>query len=99
MTIHPTMMTGRIYVLKYKGDLKTKYEQFRKMARTMDMEFEGDLEKGHFNGGPYVAGFHISFKGSYKVRGNEIEITILEKPALVTWELVESTLKKFVLDD
>ncbi len=62
------MMTGRIYVLKYKGDPKMKYEQFRKMARTIDMDFEGDVEKGHFNGGPYVAGFHIGFKGSYEVK-------------------------------
>ncbi len=46
-----------------------------------------------------MAGFHISFKGSYEVKGDKIEITILEKPALVSWELVESTLKKFVMDD
>ncbi len=92
-------MTGRIYVLKYKGDPKLKYEQFRKMAKTIDMDFEGDVEKGHFNGGPYVAGFHIRFKGYYEVKDGKIEITILEKPALVTWELVESTLKKFVMED
>lgn len=92
-------MTGRIYVLKYNGDPKLKYEQFRKMAQTIDMDFEGDVVKGHFNGGPYVAGFHIGFKGSYEVKNGKIEITILEKPALVSWELVESTLKKFVMED
>jgi hypothetical protein len=93
------MMTGRIYVLKYEGDPRTKFEQFHKMARTMDMDFEGDLEKGHFKGGPYVAGFHISFRGKYEVRGEKIEVTIFEKPALVTWELVESTLKRFIMED
>jgi hypothetical protein len=92
-------MTGRTYVLKYEGDPKKKYDQFRKMAQTIDMDFEGDLKRGHFSGGPYVAGFHISFKGSYEVKGDKIEITILEKPALVSWELVESTLKKFVRED
>jgi hypothetical protein len=93
------MMTGRIYVLKVKGDIKTKLEQFQKMARTIDMEYEGDLEKGHFNGGPYVAGFHISFMGKYEVKGDEIEVTIFEKPALVTWELVESVLKRFIMEE
>jgi hypothetical protein len=39
-------MTGRTYVLKYEGDPKKKYDQFRKMAHTIDMDFDGDLKRG-----------------------------------------------------
>ncbi len=93
------MMAGRVYVLTYKGDPKKKLEMFKGIARKEDVLFEGDESKGSFDGGPSVAGIQLRFKGSYVVKGNSIEITIKEKPTLVSWELVEITLKGFFLED
>jgi hypothetical protein len=92
-------MAGRVYVLTYKGDPKKKLEKFKGIARTEDVFFEGDDSKGTFDGGPVVAGIRLRFKGSYVVKGKNIEVTILEKPILVSWELVEVTLKGFFLEE
>jgi hypothetical protein len=85
----------RQYEITAKGDPAAKLEQFKELAKKADMYFRGDTHKGEFNGGPMVLGFHIVFKGNYVVENKKITITIEEKPALVSWELVEKTIKEF----
>lgn len=92
-------MAGRVYVLTYEGDPKKKLEMVKDLARTEGVSFEGDERKGSFDGGPYLAGIQLRFKGSYVIKGNKVEITIQEKPALVSWELVEITLRGFFLEE
>ena len=86
---------ARQYEITVQGDPAVKLEQFRKLAQQAKMFFRGDTQKGSFNGGPMVLGFHITFKGNYVFEGKTITITIEEKPALVSWEQVENTIKEF----
>jgi hypothetical protein len=89
---------GRAYQITVKGDWKCKLDQIRKMAQMSKMFFRGDEHKGSFNGGPYVLGFHIAFKGSYLLEGDQLTITILEKPALVSWEQIGDIIKEYFAD-
>lgn len=90
---------GRIYEVTVKGDAKCKLDQIRKMARMSKMFFRGDEHKGSFNGGPYVLGFHIAFKGSYVLEGDKLTITILEKPSLISWEQIGEVIKEYFSEE
>jgi hypothetical protein len=63
------------------------------------MYFKGDEHKGNFNGGPYVLGFHIAFKGSYVLEGDKLTLTIEEKPALLSWDQIETGIKQYFSED
>lgn len=90
---------GRVYEITIKGDKKCKLTQIKKMAKMAKMFFRGDENKGSFSGGPYVLGFHIAFKGSYFTKGDELTITILEKPSLISWEQVEQIIKEYFSEE
>ena len=85
----------RQYEITVKGDPAVKLDQFRKLAQKAAMSFHGDLQKGSFNGGPMVLGFHIAFRGEYVLEHKKLTITIEEKPALVSWDQIEKTIKEF----
>lgn len=52
--------------------------------------FTGDETSGNFN----VSVFGSTIKGSYTVVGNELNITITDKPFLVPCKTIEGYLKK-----
>ena len=54
--------------------------------------FEGDTEYGSFDGKSVLG----SIKGEYRcIAGNEIEITITDKPFIVPYGMIESEIKQY----
>lgn len=64
------------------------------------MYFEGDLKQEKFSGGvslPLIG--DMTIKGSYKIVGDKITVTVSKKPSSYTWSQVDSMLKGFIESD
>lgn len=61
--------------------------QASKAAHDVGAVFQGDAAAGTFEAG--------GVEGTYKVIGNEVSITIADKPFFVPWSMVEEKLKEF----
>jgi len=83
-----------------RGDRAMKLTQIRQKAAEKKVLFEGDLAKGKFSGGvsmPFVG--DMTIKGSYKIVGDKIIVTVSKKPSLYTWDQIDSMMRGFMEDD
>jgi len=83
-----------------RGDPATKLAQIKQKASRKLVHFEGDLKQGKFSGGvslPLIG--DMTIKGSYKIVGDKITVTVSKKPSSYTWGQVDSMLKGFIESD
>ena len=83
-----------------RGDLAQKLAMIRQRAAQKFVTFVGDLEKGTFSGGlslPLLG--DMTVRGSYKIVGDKITVTVTKKPSSYTWSQVDSMLRGFVESD
>jgi hypothetical protein len=78
---------GRTFSIKATKNPSTLVSQAKKVAKENDATFRGDAESGSFAG--------KGVKGSYKIEGGTVKITITDKPTLASWSTVESKVKEF----
>ena len=80
------------YQIKFSGDPDEKVKRAKKIAAEQGVTFVGDGTKGRFSG-RIMGG---SLIGTYTVDKNILNVTITEKPLLVSWGMVESQLVEFL---
>jgi hypothetical protein len=78
---------GRTFSIKATKNPSTLVSQAKKVAKENDATFRGDADSGSFSG--------KGVKGSYKIEGGTVKITITDKPTLASWSTVESKVKEF----
>jgi hypothetical protein len=83
-----------------RGDPAQKLVTIRQRAAQKFVTFVGDLEKGTFSGGlslPLLG--DMTVRGSYKILGDKITVTVSKKPSSYTWNQVDSMLRGFIEGD
>ncbi len=76
-------MTVKVTV---KGEITKVLDDVKKLAAQKDIKFTGDASKGAFSGS--------GIAGNYTVNGQDITITITDKP----WYAPEGSVKQAILD-
>jgi hypothetical protein len=65
----------------------TLVSEAKKVAEENGATFRGDTNSGSFAG--------KGVKGSYKIEGRTVKVTITDKPTLASWSKVESKVREF----
>lgn len=89
-------MESRTFEFQLKGTPEEMLRSVAEFAKKYKMHFKGDLKSGGFSGGPRILGLEFKFRGTYKVQGKKVLITVVEKPPLVSWEQTRSVLSDFL---
>jgi hypothetical protein len=79
--------SGRTFSIKATKSPSTLVSEAKKIAEENDATFRGDTNSGSFAG--------KGVKGSYKIEGGTVKVTITDKPTLASWSKVESKVKEF----
>jgi hypothetical protein len=87
---------GRTFVFHYRGSREEKIRELQRFSEEYRMRFEGDYERGIFYGGPRILGMDFYFEGRYRIAEREVQLEVLEKPALVKWEWLEAEMRRFI---
>lgn len=83
-----------------RGDPAHKLATIRQKAAQKFVTFIGDLQKGTFSGGlslPLLG--DMTVRGSYKIVGDKIIVTVSKKPSSYTWSQVDAMLRGFIESD
>ena len=80
------------FTLPFKGDKDAKLKQVKRLAAERGFKFVGDTRRGEFSGD--TAFGRIS--GAYSMSQQTIEITITERPVLVSVNLIRGQLAGFL---
>jgi hypothetical protein len=78
---------GRTFSLKVTKSPATLVSEAKKVAQENNATFRGDTTSGSFSG--------KGVKGTYKLEGGTVKVTITDKPTLASWSTVESKVKEF----
>ncbi len=77
--------TENVYVYQMRVAPEKLIASVYRMAKEYKIAFKGDAKSGSFAGGPRILGLNFKFRGSYQVKGTKLYITIIKKPALVSY--------------
>lgn len=80
------------FVYTLVGDPATKLATIKRKAAWQLVTFLGDLSEGTFSGGFG----NMTVRGSYRIVGDTITVTVSEKPGSYSWEKVHSMLRSFI---
>jgi hypothetical protein len=83
-----------------RGDPAQKLGTIKQKAAQKFVTFIGDLQKGAFSGGlslPLLG--DMTVRGSYRIVGDKIIVTVSKKPSSYTWSQVDSMLRSFIESD
>jgi hypothetical protein len=78
---------GRTFSMKATKNPSTLVSEARRVAKENGATFRGDTTSGSFSG--------KGVKGTYKIEGGTVKVTITDKPTLASWSTVESKVKEF----
>jgi hypothetical protein len=78
---------GRTFNIKATKNPSTLVSEAKEVAKENNATFRGDTNSGSFSG--------KGVKGSYKIEGGTVQVTITDKPTLASWSTVESKVKEF----
>ena len=75
--------------IPFSGSAEALLNKAKSTVQSQGGNFNGDTKNGSFD----VTVFGNTIKGSYIVEGNEMDITITDKPFLIPCNTIESFLK------
>jgi hypothetical protein len=78
---------GRTFSIRTTKNPTTLVSEARRVAQENDATFRGDANSGSFSG--------KGVKGSYRIVGGAVKVTVTDKPTLASWSAVESKVKEF----
>lgn len=78
---------SRSFEVKLNGDPCEIIAKARELATRNGIHFDGDDQTGHFAG--------HGLQGSYLILEDILSIEVARKPMILTWNLVESTIRKY----
>jgi hypothetical protein len=74
------------FTVTVKGQIDAVLAKVNTAAKAHDVKFEGNIKKGSFSG---------EASGSYTVSGQDITITVTEKPWPATEKTIQDAVRKF----
>jgi hypothetical protein len=81
------------FIVKLKDEITSVLSKMKSLITGKGGSFEGDKENGSFEGKTILG----TIKGEYRsISDNEVEITIDDKPFLVSYSTIESEIKKYL---
>jgi hypothetical protein len=81
------------FMVKLKDEVASVLSKMKSLITGKGGSFEGNKENGSFEGKTVLG----TIKGEYRsISDNEIEITIDDKPFLVSYSTIESEIKKYL---
>ncbi len=78
---------GRTFRINTTKNPSTLVSEAKKVAKENNATFSGNTTSGSFSG--------KGVKGTYKIEGRTVKVTITDKPRLASWSTVESKVKEF----
>lgn len=75
------------FLITLTSDAREVVERFKATAQKNNFQFNGDYRLGRFSG--------RGIEGRYEINGNSLAIIIDKKPMLISWPLIESTVRDF----
>lgn len=82
-------MSACNFSIPFSGEAETILNKARAAIESQNGNFSGDSTSGNFD----VTVFANTIKGNYKVLGQNLNITITDKPFLIPCSTIESFLK------
>lgn len=73
--------------IPFTGNAAAHLQRARDAAQKAGIQFTGDEKQGTFAG--------MGVKGSYQTEGNAVQVTINEKPFVISWQMLETQLRSF----
>jgi hypothetical protein len=81
------------FIVKLKDEVSSILSKMKSIITGKGGSFEGNKEYGSFEGKSVLG----TIKGEYRsISDNEIEITIDDKPLLISYSTIESEIKKYL---
>ena len=80
------------FQIRMSGDSEEKVKQAKVIAAQQGISFLGDGKKGKFSG--RIMGGRLV--GTYQVEKGILIVNIVEKPLLISWNMVEGQLVEFL---
>ena len=77
------------FSIPFTGDAESILAKAKAAIESQNGDFTGDANSGNFE----VSVFANSIKGYYNVSGNNLNLTITDKPFLISCSTIESLLK------
>ena len=77
------------FSIPFTGDAESILAKAKAAIESQNGDFTGDANSGNFE----VSVFANSIKGHYNVSGNNLNLTIADKPFLISCSTIESLLK------
>ena len=77
------------FSIPFTGDAESILAKAKAAIESQNGDFTGDVNSGNFE----VSVFANSIKGYYNVSGNNLNLTITDKPFLISCSTIESLLK------
>ena len=77
------------FSIPFTGDAESILAKAKAAIESQNGDFTGDANSGNFE----VSVFANSIKGHYNVSGNNLNLTITDKPFLISCSTIESLLK------
>lgn len=82
------------FVVKLKDEVSSILSRMKSIIMGKGGSFEGNTEHGYFEGKSVLG----TIKGAYRsISHNEIEITIDNKPLVISYSTVESEIRKYLI--
>jgi hypothetical protein len=78
---------ARSFSISTAEDPTTLVDRAKRVASENGATFEGDATSGSFSGS--------GVEGEYKIEGRTVTVTITDKPFFLSWDNVESRVKRF----
>jgi hypothetical protein len=82
------------------GDPAEKLEAIKRKAAQKSVIFVGDLSGGTFSGDmPLPIIGDMTVRGRYRISGDQITVTVSDKPESYSWDKVDMMLRDFIEGD
>lgn len=79
---------AKTFAVKLPEDTLTALADAKAAAKQNGVDFIGDHLSGHFKG--------KGIEGCYEISENVLAVTVLKKPLILPWSLIEATVMEFL---
>jgi hypothetical protein len=80
------------FIINYPKPKEILVQQLEEALRKVNGRFAGDVAAGSFEGNTPIG----AFSGSYRVVGDDIEVTVDKKPFLIGCSRIESEIRNYL---
>lgn len=85
---------SRTFSIPFKGSSDAVFNKAKKAVVDQDGSFKGDVK----NGGSFALSIMGRIAGTYRFENNNLVVTIVDKPFLIGYGIIEDTLRKKIAE-